>query len=228
MSIPKEIYDDHPSLREWNILHGYRGSISHGTYRSPKEPTSIDDKDTMAICVPPKNYYFGLKTFHSDGTLEIKHNEWDIVVYEAKKFIGLLKMGNPNVTSLLWLDKQYYINVTPEGQLLIDNRDKFMGKHMYKSYIGYAYGQLHRMTHLKFEGHMGIPGDLSSQSRFVKVAFTKLNSISGEEEDESVSQFFHILGSVDQQRGCCEVTEGKYEITIYTSCCNTAKGRVLS
>lgn len=70
---------------------------------------------------------------------------------------------------------------------------------------------------------MGIPGDLSSQSRFVKVAFTKLNSISGEEEDESVSQFFHILGSVDQQRGCCEVTEGKYEITIYTSCCNTAK-----
>ena len=58
----------------------------------------------------------------------------------------------------------------------------------------------------------------------MKVAFTKLNSISGEEEDESVSQFFHILGSVDQQRGCCEVTEGKYEITIYTSCCNTAKG----
>lgn len=73
-------------------------------------------------------------------------------------------------------------------------------------------------------GGMGIPGDLSSQSRFVKVAFTKLNSISGEEEGESVSQFFHILGSVDQQRGCCEVTEGKYEITIYTSCCNTAKG----
>ena len=55
-------------------------------------------------------------------------------------------------------------------------------------------------------GGMGIPGDLSSQSRFVKVAFTKLNSISGEEEDESVSQFFHIFGSVDQQRGCCEVT----------------------
>lgn len=73
-------------------------------------------------------------------------------------------------------------------------------------------------------GGMGIPGDLSSQSRFVKVAFTKLNSISGEEEGESVSQFFHILGSVDQQRGCCEVTESKYEITIYTSCCNTAKG----
>ena len=51
-----------------------------------------------------------------------------------------------------------------------------------------------------------------------------MNSRSGDSELESVSQFFHILGSVDQQRGCCEVAEGKYEITLYTSCCNAAKG----
>ena len=73
-------------------------------------------------------------------------------------------------------------------------------------------------------GGLGIPGDLSSQSRFVKVAFTKLSSLSGDDERSSVSQFFHILGSVDQQRGCCEVAEDKYEITIYTSCCNATKG----
>lgn len=73
-------------------------------------------------------------------------------------------------------------------------------------------------------GAIGLPGDLSSASRFARVAFTKMNSISGESENESVSQFFHILGSVDQQRGCCEVSEGKYEITIYTSCCNATKG----
>ena len=45
-----------------------------------------------------------------------------------------------------------------------------------------------------------------------------------EDELESVSQFFHILNSVDQQRGCCELDDGKYEITIYTSCCNASKG----
>lgn len=73
-------------------------------------------------------------------------------------------------------------------------------------------------------GALGLPGDLSSASRFARVAFTKMHSISGDSEAESVSQFFHILGSVDQQRGCCEVTEGKYEITLYTSCANTAKG----
>ena len=73
-------------------------------------------------------------------------------------------------------------------------------------------------------GALGLPGDLSSASRFAKVAFTKMNSRSGDSELESVSQFFHILGSVDQQRGCCEVAKGKYEITLYTSCCNTTKG----
>ena len=73
-------------------------------------------------------------------------------------------------------------------------------------------------------GALGLPGDLSSQSRFIRVAFTRLHSISGDSENESVSQFFHILGSVDQQRGCCEVADGKYEITLYTSCCNADKG----
>lgn len=73
-------------------------------------------------------------------------------------------------------------------------------------------------------GAMGLPGDLSSQSRFVRVAFTKMNSVSGTSESESVSQFFHILGSVDQQRGCCVLEGGKMEITLYTSCCNTDKG----
>ena len=73
-------------------------------------------------------------------------------------------------------------------------------------------------------GALGLPGDLSSQSRFIKVAFTKMNSHSGDSENESVSQFFHILGSVDQQRGCCELDNGEYEITIYTCCCNASKG----
>ncbi len=51
-----------------------------------------------------------------------------------------------------------------------------------------------------------------------------MNSVSGDSEQESVSQLFHILHSVDQQRGCCDLGNGQYEITIYTSCCNADKG----
>ena len=73
-------------------------------------------------------------------------------------------------------------------------------------------------------GGIGLPGDLSSQSRFVRAAFVRMNSVSGESEAESVSQFFHILGAVDQQRGCCVLNDDKCEITIFTCCCNADKG----
>ena len=73
-------------------------------------------------------------------------------------------------------------------------------------------------------GGIGLPGDLSSNSRFVRAVFTKLNSIAGQSESESVSQFFHILGSVEQQRGCTMVRENEYEFTLYSSCCNTDRG----
>ncbi len=84
--------------------------------------------------------------------------------------------------------------------------------------------KLNLETYSRGMGAMGMPGDLSSASRFVKATFTKMNSISGDSESESISQFFHILGSVDQQRGCVHMGEGKYEITIYSSCCNLDKG----
>lgn len=73
-------------------------------------------------------------------------------------------------------------------------------------------------------GAIGLPGDLSSQSRFIRAVFVKMNSVCGEGEDESVGQFFHVLGSVEQQRGCCVLENGKQEITVYTSCCNADKG----
>lgn len=72
-------------------------------------------------------------------------------------------------------------------------------------------------------GAMGLPGDLSSASRFIKAAFTKLNSVSKDSESASISQFFHILASVAQQQGCVKVGQ-HYEKTVYSSCCNVDKG----
>ncbi len=69
-------------------------------------------------------------------------------------------------------------------------------------------------------GAIGLPGDLSSESRFAKAAFTKLNSLSTDDDTASISQFFHILHSVDQQRGCADLGDNKYEITIYSDCYN--------
>ena len=85
--------------------------------------------------------------------------------------------------------------------------------------------ELELETYSRGMGGLGLPGDLSSMSRYVKVAFTKLNSVAGETEESSVNQFFHILKSVEQPKGLCYVDEsGKYEYTIYSSCINTDKG----
>ncbi len=72
-------------------------------------------------------------------------------------------------------------------------------------------------------GAFGLPGDLSSASRFVKAAFTLQNAEKKDEEIAAINQCFHILGSVYQQEGCVQV-DGQLEKTVYTSCCNLDKG----
>ena len=74
-------------------------------------------------------------------------------------------------------------------------------------------------------GTIGLPGDLSSSSRFVRAAFFKYNSVLGKNDEETaVSQFFHILNTVYQIRGCNQLEDGSYEYTRYSSCCNADKG----
>ena len=72
-------------------------------------------------------------------------------------------------------------------------------------------------------GAIGLPGDYSSASHFVRACFVKLNSISEKDEVSGVSQFFHILSSVAMPRGCVRTHKGN-EITRYSSCCNTDRG----
>lgn len=72
-------------------------------------------------------------------------------------------------------------------------------------------------------GAVGLPGDYSSKSRFVKAVFVKANAVTSDNECDSIGQFFHILDAVSMPRGCVEVN-GAYEITVYSCCCNTDKG----
>ena len=72
-------------------------------------------------------------------------------------------------------------------------------------------------------GAVGLPGDLTSASRFVRAVFTKAHSLCGETSEESITQFFHILASVAHTRGSVMIG-GRPEITVYSSCCDTMRG----
>lgn len=73
-------------------------------------------------------------------------------------------------------------------------------------------------------GAIGLPGDVSPASRFVRACFLKWNSVCGEDAEAEISQFFHILDGVSMVRGSVQTEEGKYETTIYTCCIRPREG----
>lgn len=73
-------------------------------------------------------------------------------------------------------------------------------------------------------GAIGLPGDNSSCSRFVRAAFNKLNSKCANDEITSITQFFHILDSVSMIEGTVETFSKNYNCTLYSCCMNTTKG----
>ena len=171
-------------------------------------------------------------------------------ITEAKNLLERINIANINFSDELpasplhWIisDKEASITVesVKEGLKIYDNpvgiltNNPTFDIHMFNlnNYMNLSIEQpennfsknLNLNAYSRGMGAMGLPGDLSSASRFVKATFTKMNSISGDSESESISQFFQILNSVAQQRGCVHMGEDKYEITIYSSCCNMDKG----
>lgn len=73
-------------------------------------------------------------------------------------------------------------------------------------------------------GSLGLPGDSSPSSRFIRAAFNKLNSVCEIDEESSVSQFFHILDSVSLTRGATITKNKNCDITNCSCCINVTKG----
>jgi predicted nucleotidyltransferase len=135
------------------LLVARRGSESHGTYVPSTDPNSIDDRDLMGVCVPPVAWTLGLRRW--EGAESIK-GVWDVVLYDFKKFIRLLCKQNPNVIGMFWLEREDYLYVSDEAQLLIENRDVFRCRDAaYASFAGYVQSQLHKMRTGAYQGYMG-------------------------------------------------------------------------
>lgn len=70
-------------------------------------------------------------------------------------------------------------------------------------------------------GAMGLPGDLSSQSRFVRAAFFKFHAETG---TSGTAQMFHLLDTVKMVKGCCRTEDGSAMYTLYQSCYDLRAG----
>ncbi len=103
-------------------------------------------------------------------------------------------------------------NLDNYKHLRVDNKDNVLGKSIEPE--AYCQGL----------GAVGLPGDVSSKSRFVRAAFGRAHSVCGGDEKSSVNQFFHLLSSVQMIRGLCKTDSGTWDISLYSSCINADRG----
>ena len=112
----------------------YFGSISYGTNN---ENSDIDIrgflKENLSDIVLNKPF----EVYEDKNT--------DTVIYGLRKFINLCKNCNPSVLELLGVKDEHIIYRNEFGRLIRENRDKFLSKRCFKTYVGYATAQLRRL-----------------------------------------------------------------------------------
>ncbi|MBI5194977.1 MAG: nucleotidyltransferase domain-containing protein [Nitrospirae bacterium] len=155
--IPEELEQANlPAWTRYGILEGYRGSHGHGTYIPSTEPNSVDDIDIFRVVVQPEEHYLGLGSYlKTQEHYETFIGQYDVLVYDIRKFMHLLSKGNPNVHIFLWLRPEDYFKITGAGEYLLSHRTEFLSQKVIQSFGGYAVSQLRRMTHFEYKGYMG-------------------------------------------------------------------------
>lgn len=116
------------------ILEGVTGSMAYGLN------TSNSDVDLRGVYVAPTRDILSLKS----PPEVVDRTKPDSTHYEVGKFMRLALKCNPNIIEMLYLT--VYTQLTWEGLLLIENRDKFLSKAVYDSYAGYSISQAHKLN----------------------------------------------------------------------------------
>lgn len=76
---------------------------------------------------------------------QVIDNKTDTVIFAIGKFVSMLVQCNPNIIELLGNNPELYVNMTPEGKMLLDNKELFLSKRVACSYGGFANDQLRRL-----------------------------------------------------------------------------------
>lgn len=114
------------------IFKAIVGSQAYGT----NLPTS--DTDIKGVYQQPNA---DILCFRYKEQMDVTKDE---VYYEVKRFLELLSTANPNILELLYSPADCILQTTPQFELIVKHRDKFLTKHCAKSFAGYAVGQIQK------------------------------------------------------------------------------------
>jgi predicted nucleotidyltransferase len=125
-------------LQDRTIFCTRSGSFAYGTN------IEGSDQDYKGIVIPPREYFLG----YSNVFEQAECKDPDSVIYDIRKFFKLAVNSNPNIIETLFTDPSDHMIVTPAGQRVLDNRDKFLSKRVKFTFQGYSFSQLKRIkTH---------------------------------------------------------------------------------
>ncbi len=119
------------------ILAGIVGSHAYGLNHADSDIDMLGVYQEWTVNI--------LGTRDLEESKKNKEGEPDWQAHEVGKFVRLVAKMNLTVTELLWLEPELYAVLTPEGQMLIDNREIFLSTNAFNSYGGYARQQFDRL-----------------------------------------------------------------------------------
>lgn len=130
------------------------GSHSYGT------ATNESDIDMFGFCTPRKETIFPHLAGHINnfGTPPERFDRWnevhiidpddgreyDFNVLNIVNFFELCRKNNPDITDVLFAPRECIVHITKTGELVRENRHKFLSKQVFWRYKGYAYSQLNK------------------------------------------------------------------------------------
>lgn len=178
----------------------------------------------------PGNAFYNEPSLKKDNVTPFELIPWILGgcanIKEVKKLVEKLNIVNIPFSDKLPLSPLHWIISDKSGSLTLESRKD--GLKIYENPWGvlsnnppFDYHLINTEKFFLFKE--ALPGDFSSESRFIRAAYLKERSSPKKSEKESVGQLFRMLSLVSVPEGCV-TKEGKAHYTRYTSCCNTDTG----
>lgn len=149
------------------LMYAYHGSRAQGT------ATKDSDYDMIGIFVAPLHRYFGAA--YKDPkwrTIKVDHPDGDVTFHEVQKFFRLLLSCNPDVISMVFAPDQCYLFKSSYWYNVTENREIFLSRRAYDSFIKYADSQLGKMMEGKLTKNLGA----KRKARIEKYGFDTKNA----------------------------------------------------
>ena len=178
---------DRDVIKNHLILDCITGSVAYGM----STPASDEDRRGIFIAWPG----MALSPFNSTEQVEGLFGN-DSVHYELKKFTSLLAKQNPNIVELLWVEEEFIKLKRWEYDELRNNREMFLDKHVFQTYIGYANSQLARIkSHSKWINNPQ-PARRPKEVDYVSTVYNSTNIQEWNTKPPTIGFAYHLGGEM--------------------------------